>query len=63
MPRSSCHRATPPRWRPHSSRALDPVIAEALRSRGPAQAAPYTWEAAAAAHVAVYRRAATDGAR
>jgi glycosyltransferase involved in cell wall biosynthesis len=44
-------------------RALDPVVAEALRSRGPAQAAPYTWEAAAAAHVAVYRRAATDGAR
>jgi glycosyltransferase involved in cell wall biosynthesis len=36
---------------------LDPEVAASLARRGPAQAAPYTWDAVAAAHVDVYRRA------
>jgi hypothetical protein len=39
-------------------RALDPVVAAGLRARGPAAAAPYTWERSVAAHVAAYRHAA-----
>jgi glycosyltransferase involved in cell wall biosynthesis len=38
-------------------RALDPVNADALRARGPAQAAPFTWQASVDAHVDAYRRA------
>jgi glycosyltransferase involved in cell wall biosynthesis len=37
--------------------ALDPVIADDLRRRGPVQAAPFTWDASVAAHVDAYRRA------
>lgn len=43
-------------------RALDPAVGTALASRGPTQAAPYTWEAAADAHLSVYRRAAAHRA-
>lgn len=42
-------------------RALDPEVGGALARRGPAQAAPYTWEAAAAAHLDAYRRAEARG--
>ena len=45
------------RWRTRSTRALDPAVADGLRARGPAQAAPFTWEASVAAHVEAYRRA------
>ena len=38
-------------------RALDPAVARVLTARGPAQAAPYTWDAVADAHLQVYRRA------
>ena len=41
------------------ARALDPGVGSELRRRGPVQAAPYTWEAAAAAHLDAYRRAAS----
>ncbi len=44
-------------------RALDPVVAAILTARGPRQAAPYTWEAVADAHLEVYRRAAAHGGR
>ena len=44
------------------SKALDPAVAATLSARGPSQAAPYTWTAAADAHLAVYRRAAACGA-
>lgn len=43
-------------------RCLDPECAAELAERGPAQAAPYTWDAAARAHLDVYRRAALAGA-
>ena len=33
-------------------RALDPAVARVLTARGPAQAAPYTWDAVADAHLA-----------
>jgi glycosyltransferase involved in cell wall biosynthesis len=39
-------------------RALDPDEARVLSARGPVQAAPYTWEAVAVAHLDAYRRAA-----
>ncbi|MET0628003.1 MAG: glycosyltransferase family 1 protein [Acidimicrobiia bacterium] len=39
-------------------RVLDPREGAALAARGPAQAAPYTWRAAAERHVEAYRRAA-----
>jgi len=42
-------------------RALLPEEARRLTVRGPVQAAPYTWEAAAAAHLDAYRRAAGMG--
>jgi len=38
-------------------RALDPGVGPELARLGPPQAAPYTWEAAAAAHLDAYRRA------
>ncbi|MFI5046373.1 MAG: glycosyltransferase family 4 protein [Acidimicrobiia bacterium] len=41
------------------ARALDPEVGGELRRRGPMQAAPYTWEAAAVAHLDAYRRAAS----
>jgi glycosyltransferase involved in cell wall biosynthesis len=44
-------------------RALDPAQGAQLAHLGPAQAAPYTWETAARAHLDVYRRAAAVGAR
>ena len=39
------------------ARALDPSVAEVLRALGPRQAAPFTWEATASAHVDAYRHA------
>jgi glycosyltransferase involved in cell wall biosynthesis len=36
----------------------DPALAASLRQRGPARAATFTWQAAAAGHVQAYRRAA-----
>ncbi|HEX5587437.1 MAG TPA: glycosyltransferase family 1 protein [Acidimicrobiia bacterium] len=41
-------------------RVLVPHEASALAARGPAQAAPYTWRAAADRHVDAYRRAAAS---
>ena len=37
--------------------ALDPVTADALRARGPVQAAPFTWRASVEAHIDAYHRA------
>jgi len=42
-------------------RALDPVVARVLTARGPAQAAPYRWDAVADAHLGVYRHALRSG--
>ena len=41
-----------------SSERSTPTRRACSSARGPVQAAPYTWEAAAAAHLDAYRRAA-----